>query len=143
MLVAEPLTGAEMHMTMIEHACGAAPLTRYLKVSKHTGVTTSALSTKTKSMPICPAAIQMAIANQCLWVTSVCLQKLSLLLLYSKIFSIPAFVLTAKVNGVLVLLLGIATILGALLQCQLLACNWDQTIPGSIAVIRCSRIDHR
>lgn len=72
----------------------------------------------------------MTVANQCLWAMSVCLPKISVLLLYSKIFSMPAFVLAAKINGVLVMLLAVATILGALLQCQPLAFNWDQTIPG-------------
>lgn len=43
----------------------------------------------------------------------------------------PAFGLAAKINGVLILLLGIATILGVLLQCQPFAYNRDHTIPGS------------
>lgn len=42
----------------------------------------------------------------------------------------PLFVNAAKVTGVLVLLLAIGTILGALLQCQPIAYNWDQTIVG-------------
>lgn len=72
----------------------------------------------------------MTMANQVLWALSVCLPKLSILLLYSKIFTMPLFIAAAKVTGVLVSLLGVATILGALLQCRPFAYNWDQTIPG-------------
>lgn len=72
----------------------------------------------------------MTLANQVLWALSVCLPKLSMLLLYSKIFTTALFVNAAKATAVLIFLLGIATILGALLQCQPLAFNWDQTIPG-------------
>lgn len=72
----------------------------------------------------------MTIANQVLWAVSVCLPKISTLLLYSKIFTTRYFIFAAKVTGLLVLLLGIATTLGSLLQCQPFAYNWDQTIPG-------------
>lgn len=72
----------------------------------------------------------MTIANQILWALAVCLPKLSCLVLYRKIFTVPFFVIATRFVGVLTLLLGIGTMLGALLQCQPFAYNWDQTIDG-------------
>lgn len=72
----------------------------------------------------------MTIANQILWAIAVCLPKVSILILYIRVFTMPFFITAARVTGVLILLLGLATVLGALLQCRPFAYNWDQTIPG-------------
>ena len=72
----------------------------------------------------------MTVANQILWALAVCLPKVSILMLYTKVFAVPFFILSARISGVVVILLGVATILGALLQCQPFAYNWDQTIEG-------------
>ncbi|KUI73848.1 hypothetical protein VM1G_09423 [Cytospora mali] len=100
---AEPFTGAGLHMADVAATYGPAPLVTYLK---------------------------MTLANQILWALAVCLPKLSILTLYAKIFTMSLFVNAAKLTGILVILLGLATILSAFLQCQPLAYNWDQTIPG-------------
>lgn len=72
----------------------------------------------------------MTIANQILWAVAVCLPKVSILVLYSRIFTMPHFILGARVTGVFVFLLGLGTVLGAFFQCQPFAFNWDTTIAG-------------
>ncbi|KAG8158886.1 hypothetical protein KVR01_011329 [Diaporthe batatas] len=103
LIAAEPFTGAGMHLEDVVGTYGAAPLTTYTK---------------------------MTIANQILWAVAVCLPKVSILMLYTRVFTMRFFITAARVTGVLILLLGLATVLGALLQCQPFAYNWDQTIPG-------------
>ncbi|KAI4592945.1 hypothetical protein KJ359_010197 [Pestalotiopsis sp. 9143b] len=103
LIAAEPFTGAGMHMTDLVARFGPTPLVTYTK---------------------------MTVANQILWALAVCLPKVSILMLYAKVFAIPFFVTAARITGVIVILLGLATILGALLQCQPFAYNWDQTIVG-------------
>lgn len=102
-IAAEPFTGAGMHMTDLVARYGATPIVTYTK---------------------------MTVANQILWALAVCLPKVSILMLYVKVFAVPFFILSARISGVVVILLGLATILGALLQCQPFAYNWDQTIEG-------------
>lgn len=125
-IAAEPFSGAGLHMLEVQTVYGAAPIITYLKVrhlEKASGPTS--INVRLLTLPW-----QMTMANQILWALSVCLPKLSVLLLCSRIFTTPGFVIAARVTGVLTLLLAIATILGALLQCQPFAYNWDQTIPG-------------
>ncbi|KAL1862613.1 hypothetical protein Daus18300_008410 [Diaporthe australafricana] len=103
LIAAEPFTGSGMHMVDLVETYGAAPLTTFAK---------------------------MTIANQILWAMAVCLPKVSILILYTRVFTMRLFITAARVTGVLILLLGLATVLGALLQCRPFAYNWDQTIPG-------------
>lgn len=74
----------------------------------------------------------MTIANQILWALAVCLPKISILLLYSRVFTMRVFIIAARVTGVVIIMLTTATVLGALLQCRPIAFNWDQTIPGGV-----------
>lgn len=125
-IAAEPFTGAGLHMSEVQVTYGAAPLVTYFKVSG------ALLQIQYYPWPTDRQLTiwQMTLANQILWALAVCLPKLSVLLLCSRIFTTPGFVIAAKATGALTLLLAIATILGALLQCQPLAYNWDQTIAG-------------
>jgi len=73
---------------------------------------------------------QFLIAIQLLWAVSLSLSKISILILYSKIFSIPAFIWMARGTGVVIIMWAMATILMGFLMCQPFAFNWDQTVPG-------------
>ncbi len=77
-----------------------------------------------------PPAPQFLIAIQLLWAVSLSLSKISILILYSKIFSIPAFIWVARGTGIVIIMWASATILMGFLMCQPFAFNWDQTIPG-------------
>ncbi|KAK9796602.1 putative Integral membrane protein [Seiridium cardinale] len=102
MIAAEPFTGCGIHLHDLAARFGTAPVITYTK---------------------------MTIANQILWALAVCLSKLSILLLCIRVFTTDIFIKLARATGLLVVLLGTATVLGALLQCRPFAYNWDQTIP--------------
>ncbi|OCK85738.1 hypothetical protein K432DRAFT_286131 [Lepidopterella palustris CBS 459.81] len=70
------------------------------------------------------------IAVQILWCTSLMFTKVSILLFYTRIFSIASFRLAARVTAVVVVLWCISVILCSFLLCRPFAFNWDQTIPG-------------
>lgn len=72
---------------------------------------------------------QLLIPLQILWALSLSLCKISILLLYSKIFEAGAFTLLARGTAVFVVLWAIGTILAGFLICQPFAYNWDQSIP--------------
>lgn len=121
LIAAEPFTGAGMHMQDLIMEYGTSPIVTYTKVWLPSSVFEVALTHN---------ITQMTIANQILWALAVCLPKLSILVLCSRVFTMHAFIIGARVTGATVLLLGVAIILGALLQCRPFAYNWDQTIPG-------------
>lgn len=60
--------------------------------------------------------------------------KLALLLFFARIFTIRKFRIAAYVVGSLVIAVGVAAFLEALLQCRPLAFAWDNTIPGGTCV---------
>ncbi len=51
------------------------------------------------------------------------------MVLYSKIFSVPAFIFAAQATTAIVILWALATVLMGFLMCKPFAFNWDQTIP--------------
>lgn len=65
-----------------------------------------------------------------MWAISLALCKLSLCLLYSKVFSIAWIVAAARINSVVVILWCLGTILSTLLVCQPIEFNWDTSIEG-------------
>ncbi|KAI3397962.1 hypothetical protein diail_10038 [Diaporthe ilicicola] len=74
--------------------------------------------------------LQMILAQQIIWATSLALCKTSILTLYSKIFTVSYFVVAAKITAVVIFLWMLVVVLGSFLICQPLAYNWDQTIGG-------------
>jgi hypothetical protein len=74
--------------------------------------------------------LQFLLAIQILWATSLSLSKISILILYCKIFDIPAFIWAARITTVIIIMWALTTILMGLFICQPFAFNWDQTIPG-------------
>lgn len=67
-----------------------------------------------------------------LWATSLAMMKVSVLLLYIRIFDVgfAKFRLAARFVMVIVALWCLSVILCGVLLCQPFAFNWDQTIPG-------------
>ncbi|ROV99543.1 hypothetical protein VMCG_06338 [Cytospora schulzeri] len=74
--------------------------------------------------------IQMILAQQIIWAVSLGLSKLSILTLYSKVFSVDYFVIASRVTAVVIILWMLVVILGSILICQPVAFNWDQSLNG-------------
>ncbi|KAK4247262.1 hypothetical protein C7999DRAFT_14669 [Corynascus novoguineensis] len=64
-----------------------------------------------------------------LWALSLSLSKISILILYCKIFSVPAFIWAARITTAVIVMWALATTLMGFLMCRPFAFNWDQTIP--------------
>ncbi|KAL2192563.1 hypothetical protein P885DRAFT_82101 [Corynascus similis CBS 632.67] len=69
------------------------------------------------------------IVIQLLWALSLSLSKISILILYCKIFSVPAFIWAARITTAVIVMWALATTLMGFLMCRPFAFNWDQTIP--------------
>lgn len=67
---------------------------------------------------------------QVLWSTTVTFVKISILLLYCKIFTLPWFIWSARFIGLAWICYTLGTILAAFLVCQPLPYYWDTTIAG-------------
>ncbi|OTA99363.1 hypothetical protein M426DRAFT_325228 [Hypoxylon sp. CI-4A] len=67
---------------------------------------------------------------QLLWVFSLSLCKISVIHLFSRIFVVQSFIVTARATYVLIGLWASAVILSAFLICQPVAFNWDKSIDG-------------
>lgn len=78
--------------------------------------------------------VQLGLAGQILWALSIGLTKLSILVLYSKVFTVRSFTVASKCILVLVGLWSCATILTGIFICQPVAMNWDLTLTGHCGV---------
>ncbi|KAI1642488.1 uncharacterized protein F4817DRAFT_320755 [Daldinia loculata] len=76
--------------------------------------------------------LQHTVANQLLWAISLCLCRVSILILSTKIFLVQSFIVTARITYVLVLGWGLTAILTAFLLCRPFAYNWDKSIEGGV-----------
>ncbi|KAL2812247.1 hypothetical protein BDW59DRAFT_178657 [Aspergillus cavernicola] len=74
--------------------------------------------------------LQLIIPLQFLWVLSLSCTKISILLLYLRIFPVQWLARTAWATIVVIVAWAIATILAGCLICRPFAFNWDTTIPG-------------
>ncbi|KUI53671.1 hypothetical protein VP1G_01089 [Cytospora mali] len=74
--------------------------------------------------------IQLMLAQQVVWATSLAFTKISILTLYSRVFSVSYFVVASRVTAVIIVLWMLVVILGSFLICQPVAYNWDQSING-------------
>ncbi|KAI9036935.1 putative integral membrane protein [Aspergillus affinis] len=74
--------------------------------------------------------LQLIIPLQFLWVLSLSCTKISILLLYLRIFPVTWLVGIAWTTIGVIVAWAIATILAGCLICRPFAFNWDQTIPG-------------
>ncbi|KAI1409470.1 hypothetical protein F5Y13DRAFT_90739 [Hypoxylon sp. FL1857] len=70
------------------------------------------------------------IAIQVLWATSLSLCRISIIHLFTKIFVVQSFIITARLTYALIILWALAAILSAFLICQPFAFNWDKLIDG-------------
>ncbi|KAI1465122.1 uncharacterized protein F4812DRAFT_461964 [Daldinia caldariorum] len=76
--------------------------------------------------------LKHTIANQLLWAISLCLCRVSILVLSTKIFLVQSFIVTARITYVVVLGWGLTAILTAFLLCRPFAYNWDRSIEGGV-----------
>ncbi|PYH87956.1 putative integral membrane protein [Aspergillus ellipticus CBS 707.79] len=67
---------------------------------------------------------------QPLWVLSLACSKVSILLLYFRIFPVPWVLRSSQITIVIIICWAIATTLAAFLNCRPFAFNWDRSIPG-------------
>ncbi|KAJ5477410.1 hypothetical protein N7539_007554 [Penicillium diatomitis] len=74
--------------------------------------------------------LTLVIPLQFLWVLSLSCTKVSILLLYLRIFPVTWVVWASRATMLVIILWAIATILAGSLICRPFAFNWDQTIPG-------------
>ncbi|KAL3455726.1 hypothetical protein BJX64DRAFT_297339 [Aspergillus heterothallicus] len=74
--------------------------------------------------------LQLIIPLQFLWVLSLSCTKISILLLYLRIFPVRWLVVSSWATMAVIVMWAIATILAGCLICRPFAFNWDQTIPG-------------
>ncbi|KAI0834518.1 hypothetical protein F5Y06DRAFT_278855 [Hypoxylon sp. FL0890] len=70
------------------------------------------------------------IAIQVLWAVSLSLCRISIIHLFTKIFVVQSFIITARLTYALIVLWALAAILSAFLICQPFAFNWDKLIDG-------------
>ncbi|KAL2756653.1 hypothetical protein ACRALDRAFT_1069423 [Sodiomyces alcalophilus JCM 7366] len=73
---------------------------------------------------------KLLIPLQFLWVLSLSFSKLSILLLYTKLFPVASLVWIARGTGIVIILWAFATILTGCLICQPFEMNWNPTLPG-------------
>lgn len=64
------------------------------------------------------------------WTLSISLSKMSLLILYIKVFPISRLTTVSKVTCITVGLLAVSGVLCTMLICQPIQGNWDLTLPG-------------
>lgn len=74
--------------------------------------------------------MQMGIAAQVLWSSTVTCVKISILLLYCRIFTLTWFIWSARLIGLICIGYTMGTILAAFLVCSPLPFYWDATIKG-------------
>lgn len=74
--------------------------------------------------------LTLVIPLQFLWVLSLSCTKISILLLYLRIFPVTWVIWASRGTMLVIVLWAIATILAGSLICRPFAFNWDQTIPG-------------
>ncbi|KAI1654599.1 hypothetical protein F4813DRAFT_205764 [Daldinia decipiens] len=76
--------------------------------------------------------LQHTVANQLLWAISLCLCRVSILILSTRIFLVQSFIVTARITYVLVFGWGLTAILTAFLLCRPFTYNWDKSIEGGV-----------
>ncbi|KAK0617793.1 integral membrane protein [Bombardia bombarda] len=97
--------GVGYHFTDIIAEHGLGPITKFLKI---------------------------LIAVQFLWAISLSLCKISILLLYTKIFSVPFMIKAAYAMVGFIVAWALTTIFLGFFICRPFAFNWDQSIPGGV-----------
>lgn len=68
---------------------------------------------------------------QLLWAITLTLCKISILLLYTRTFTMRLMIVVAWGTGAIIVGFALSTIIAGLLICRPLALNWDQTLEGS------------
>jgi hypothetical protein len=76
--------------------------------------------------------LQNLIPNILLWASSLTAIKISILLFYTRIFSVRRFIITAYAIMVIVVSWWASVVLEEFLLCRPLAFNWDRTIKGGV-----------
>ncbi|ODH14526.1 hypothetical protein ACO22_06567 [Paracoccidioides brasiliensis] len=74
--------------------------------------------------------LKLLIPLQFLWALSLSFCKVSILLLYARVFAVPIVIWVGRGAMVFIISWAIATIVAGCLICRPFAFNWDQTIPG-------------
>ncbi|KAG4440608.1 hypothetical protein IFR05_003925 [Cadophora sp. M221] len=80
------------------------------------------------------------IAFECLYVTCICLTKISLLLMYLRIFPVRSIKIGAYILGALSISWCIAIIMVSIFQCTPIERTWNPTIPGHCINLKASFI---
>ncbi|KAF9870670.1 integral membrane protein [Colletotrichum karsti] len=75
--------------------------------------------------------LKMLIGVQILWATSLSLCKISILILYTKIFSVRIMIMASKMTAALIIVWALTTILLGFFICRPFALNWEPTLDGS------------
>jgi hypothetical protein len=114
--------GVGLHAVEVVTTYGIDRLTVFLKVSNQTRRVRVAAQILT--------ILQVLIPVQILWATSLTATKLSILLFYCRVFSVPRVHLAAKILVVIIFLWCSTVVLSAFLLCRPFAFNWDPTIPN-------------
>jgi hypothetical protein len=76
--------------------------------------------------------LQNLIPNILLWASSLTAIKISILLFYTRIFSVRKFIITAYAIMAIVVSWWASVVLEEFLLCRPLAFNWDRTIKGGV-----------
>ncbi|KAK4032018.1 hypothetical protein C8A01DRAFT_20849 [Parachaetomium inaequale] len=71
-----------------------------------------------------------------IWSITICLSKLSVLLMYANVIAVPKMIMACRIVGVIIVLWNTGSILGILLICRPIALNWDLTLPGTCGDVR-------
>ena len=66
-----------------------------------------------------------------IWSVTICLSKLSVLLMYNNVIAVRKMTLACRAVGLFIILWNMGGILGALLMCRPFALNWDKTLQGT------------
>jgi hypothetical protein len=73
---------------------------------------------------------QYIVVLEVVWCTSIFFSKISILILYCRVFPVNIIVWSCRITAALVTAFTISTTLMAFFMCTPVAFNWDQSIPG-------------
>lgn len=117
--------GPGYHAAWLIETYGNEPITEFLKASGYPAT----------HKPIFDCAdpmtlVQLQWAIQFTWIIALTMAKISVLLLYVKVFPLPYTVLAARVSAVVVVLWSTASVVATVLICRPISYSWGGSVEG-------------
>lgn len=117
--------GPGFHEAWVIDNYGEEPIAEFLKASSKPKLWPP--NYRHADTPVLP---QLQWAIQFTWIISLTLAKISILLLYMKVFPLPVTIVAARMTAALVGVWSMASIVATLLICQPISYSWGGSIQG-------------